>query len=223
MDKNEIAALYRDLPYLEAYRRHTDLRVAADPHQAVGARWDELGALQFNYLVDNGLEPDDRMFDIGCGTLRGGRHFIRYLTPKRYTGVDISSAAIESAKGLVAAEGLTEKHPTLLWNPEPEVWFGNLGGATFDVLLAQSVFTHLDVPYIAACFPRLCTVMAPGARFFFTFNEAETSRQRNIKGFGHPFRLFSELAASNGFRVEKRSDYAHPLKQIMAVLTWASS
>lgn len=221
MNKEEIAALYRDRPYLEAYRCHTDLRVAADPHQAVGGRWDEIGPLQFNYLVANGLKPEHRMLDIGCGTLRGGRHFIRWLASGRYTGVDISSAAIDSARGLVAAEGLSEKHPTLIWNPEPAEWFGAPEGATYDVLLAQSVFTHLDVQYIEPCFRRLGTVLAPGARFFFTFNESETSRQRNIKGFGHPFKLFSDLAERNGFEVEKRSDYAHPLKQVMAVLSRA--
>jgi hypothetical protein len=47
--------------------------------------------------------------DIGCGTSRGGRYFIRYLDPDRYTGVDISSGAIETVKGPVIEKQLTDK------------------------------------------------------------------------------------------------------------------
>ena len=219
MNKSDVSALYRDLPYLDAYRRHTDLRVANDPHEAVGGRWDEVGQLQFNYLVANKVGPSQRMLDIGCGTLRGGRHFIRYLDSGCYTGVDISSAAIEAARQLVAAENLAEKTPTLLHNPDPAKWFGTPEDAIYEVLLAQSVFTHLDVPYIEACFDRLGSIMTPGARFFFTFNESQASQRRDLKDFVHPFGLFSALSEQHGFDIDKRTDYAHPRGQVMAVLT----
>ena len=45
----------------------------------VGGLWDELGLLQFQFLLEMGLKPSDCLFDIGCGSLRGGRHFIKYL------------------------------------------------------------------------------------------------------------------------------------------------
>jgi SAM-dependent methyltransferase len=219
MNKSDIAALYLALPYLDAYRRHTDLRVADDPQEAVGGRWDEIGQLQFNYLVSNGLGPSQRMLDIGCGTLRGGRHFIRYLDRGCYTGVDISSAAIAAARQLVAAENLVEKAPTLLHNPDPAQWFGTPEEAIYEVLLAQSVFTHLDVPHIEACFGRLGSIMSPGARFFFTFKEGLESQRRHLKDYLHPFGLFSALARELGFDIDKRADYAHPTGQAMAVVT----
>jgi predicted TPR repeat methyltransferase len=219
MKKSDVSTLYRDLPYLEAYRHHTDLRVENDPQEAVGGRWDEIGHLQFSYLVSNGLGPSQRMLDIGCGTLRGGRHFIRYLDRDCYTGVDISSAAIAAARTLVAAENLVEKSPVLLHNPDPARWFGTPDDATYEVLLAQSVFTHLDVPHIEACFHRLGSIMTAGARFFFTFNESQASRRRDLKDFVHPFGLFSALSEQHGFDIEKRTDYAHPRGQVMAVLT----
>jgi SAM-dependent methyltransferase len=218
MNKSDVSALYRDLPYLDAYRRHTDLRVANDPQEAVGGRWDEIGQLQFDYLVANGVGPSQRMLDIGCGTLRGGRHFIRYLDPGCYTGVDISSAAIAAARQLVAAEKLTKKTPILLHNPDPAKWFGTPEGATYEVLLAQSVFTHLDVPHIEVCFGLLGSIMTPGARFFFTFNESQASRRRDLKDFVHPFGLFSALSEQHGFDIDRRADYAHPTGQVMAVL-----
>jgi hypothetical protein len=51
------------------------------------------------------------MLDIGCGTLRGGRHFIGYLDPDGYTGMDISPQAIRYGEELVRRENLTWKQP----------------------------------------------------------------------------------------------------------------
>lgn len=55
---------------------------------AVGGMWKEIGRLQFDFLVAHGLAPSHLLLDMGCGTLRGGLHFIRYLEPGHYWGVD---------------------------------------------------------------------------------------------------------------------------------------
>ena len=89
----------------------------------------------------------------------------------------------QAARQLVAAEKLVEKAPVLLHNPDPAKWFGTPEDATYEVLLAQSVFTHLDVPHIEACFGRLGSIMTPGARFFFTFKESPASQRRNLKDY----------------------------------------
>jgi hypothetical protein len=61
--------------------------------KAVGGLWDEIGRLQFDYFVSQGLVPHHRLLDLGCGSLRGGVHFIAYLDPDRYSGVDRSRCA----------------------------------------------------------------------------------------------------------------------------------
>lgn len=38
--------------------------------EKVGGLWEQLGSLQFEYLVRNGLEPHHFLLDIGCGSLR---------------------------------------------------------------------------------------------------------------------------------------------------------
>ena len=35
-----------------------------------------------------GLQPSDKFVDVGCGALRGGRHFIEYLENGNYYGLD---------------------------------------------------------------------------------------------------------------------------------------
>ncbi|MCC6946958.1 MAG: class I SAM-dependent methyltransferase [Bradyrhizobiaceae bacterium] len=135
-DANQIASLYKDRPYLDAYAEHTNLRVAENPHKAIGGMWEEVGKLQFDYLVGKGLKPHHRLLDIGCGTLRGGRLFIRYLDVGGYTGLELSPAALDYARGLVQTENLSDRRPRLVLNKEKDLRFAPFSGETFDFLLA---------------------------------------------------------------------------------------
>ena len=39
----------------------------------IGGNWNEMGKLQNNLLLEQGLKPHQILMDIGCGSLRGGR------------------------------------------------------------------------------------------------------------------------------------------------------
>jgi SAM-dependent methyltransferase len=204
--------------YFAAYRRCTDRRVKQDPHAAVGGNWDVIGPLQFGYLRDHGLAPHHRMLDIGCGTLRGGRHFIRYLEPGCYTGFDTSPQSIAFAKQLVVDEGLADRRPRLVVSKRPTLDFADVAGGRYDVLLAQSVFTHLPARNIAECFAHVGSVLADDGTFWFTFFERETGMTWR-GAFYYPLDFFAELAARHRFRVELMTDYPHPRGQKMVRLT----
>ena len=66
--------------------------------RAVGGMWEEIGKLQFNFLVEQGLKPGHFLLDVGCGRLRGGIHFIRYLEPEHYFGIDISKVLLAAGR-----------------------------------------------------------------------------------------------------------------------------
>lgn len=222
--KRRIEKLYRTRDYLEAYSKHTDIRVQLDPHRAVGGAWEQIGRHQFDFLVNNGLQPHHRMLDIGCGTLRGGRHFLRYLNSRNYSGMDISPKAIDYGKQLVQQEGLSEKQPRLLVSRNRDLRFEEFSGETFDYLLAQSVFTHLKPEHIEECFRHVGRIMKSDSVFFFTFKEKPEYRQSGLKGFHYPFSYFQTLADQFGFQVKNRSlDYKHPRGQHLAVLSKKAS
>ena len=70
-------------------RQLTDAEIESRAHrELVGGLWEELGVLQFEFLVKRGLKPHHRLLDVGCGALRGGVHFVRYLDPGCYHGID---------------------------------------------------------------------------------------------------------------------------------------
>src|SRR4051812_6428420 len=60
----------------DAIARGETTAVAVDRSSA---RWRKRGRRQFDYLVSQGLTPQQRMLDIGCGNLRAGRRFIAHL------------------------------------------------------------------------------------------------------------------------------------------------
>jgi hypothetical protein len=81
----------------------------------VGGLWNEIGLLQFGYLVTQGLRPRHVLLDIGCGCLRGGRHFVEYLAPGNYVGLDKEPALLKAAVEHELPKQVRErKKPTLL-------------------------------------------------------------------------------------------------------------
>jgi SAM-dependent methyltransferase len=210
--------LYQTRPYLEAYAAHTDHRVVKDPHAAVGGKWEELGRLQFDHLIAHGLKPDSTLLDLGCGTLRGGRHFIRYLNAGNYTGTDISLRAIDYAHHLAMNEDLAAKKPRLLYRRPGDAFFADLDDAQFDFVLAHSVFTHLPAEVIEEFLAGAGRVMQPGAAFFFTFRDGTEYCRNGLKDFTHSRRLFADLAERYHFLFETHDDYKHPRGQTMASL-----
>ena len=209
--------LYKENDYLDAYRRHTDLRAQRDPKTAIGGMWEEVGQMQIDFLSGEGLSSDLRMLDIGCGTLRAGRHFIRHLDAEGYTGVDISEGVIEAGKTLLVDEGLVDKRPRLIANTAGDLRFEMFSDEKFDFLLAQSVFTHLKEEHIEECFANVGRIMGPDSRFYFTFYSGEVSEQSGPKSFRFPFSFFERVAKGNSFELTERSeDYPHPRGQRMA-------
>ena len=200
----KVRRLYAEEEYLDAYSAHTDIRVHRDPHAAVGGHWFTHGKLQLDFLVGQGLRPGHRLLEIGGGTLRAGRHFASYLEPGGYTGVDISPAALQYAHALVEREGLADRKPRLLLNETKRLTFDFVRGERFDFLIAYSVFTHLKPAHVEECFRHVGSVLAPGAAFFFTYNESPTYVEDSVKDFRFPRSFFEKAAAKHDLSVEPR-------------------
>lgn len=158
-------------PYYNASR--IDASVVAGKHRhIIGGLWDEIGQLQFDFLKWHGLTPDKTLLDIGCGSLRGGIHFVRYLNPANYYGVDINQSLLDAGYEIeLAKAGLKDRLPrkNLVCNADFD--FSSFQ-CTFNIAIAQSVFTHLPLNHIRQCLERLWPVMVPGGTFFATFFEA---------------------------------------------------
>jgi SAM-dependent methyltransferase len=148
----------------------TDEDIAAGKHRKrVGGAWEEIGELQFEYLVSQGLKPDHKLLDVGCGAMRGGIRFAAYLDPGNYYGIDVNNKLLRAARRFeIPNAGLTDRMPPT--NLHATARFKADGfGVMFDYALAVSVFSHLPLNHIKLCLYEVAKVMPPGGRFFTTF------------------------------------------------------
>jgi len=137
--------------------------------EAIGGMWDELGKHQFDYLIKQGLQKEHYFLDIGCGSLRGGVHFIKYLETGHYFGIDINNELLEAGKKIeIPSYNLENKNPKLFQTENFEI---ESFQQKFDYVLAQSVFTHLPINNIIRCMMNVEKVLSKDGKFYATFME----------------------------------------------------
>lgn len=191
-------------PYFKYYQAVMKRRVVRDPKNAVGGKWDIMGPLQLWRLKQCGLGLENTLLEIGCGSLRGGRHFIRYLARGKYTGLDISTEAIDAGRRLLIDEQLTNKEPRLIINSD--LRFRELESYQFDFIHAQSVFSHMPLRDIEECFSNLWRVMHPNSVMVASYLESKSgsvySTRRN-QDFYYPFEVLESCAARHSFVVKR--------------------
>jgi SAM-dependent methyltransferase len=203
-------------------RQLTPAEIAAGEHRNfVGGLWHEIGALQFEFLLRQGLLPSHKLVDIGCGALRCGVPIIRYIEEGNYYGLDINASLIEAGKCELTRERLNAKKPTLLVNDKFEI---DRFGVSFDFAIAQSVFTHLDRNLILSCMVEARKVLTAGGKFFCSFFQAPgpahiapiqhqpggavTNSDRDP--FHYSFCEMESLAETAGFSANLIGQWGHP-------------
>jgi SAM-dependent methyltransferase len=122
---------------------------------------------QIDFMKDHGLKKEMKFLDIGCGSLRGGRHFINYLNPYKYFGIDCNRSLVDL--------GRQKELGINFWKVRDsnfvidEYFEFNKFSKIFDSALAFSLFTHLPPIYLELCLSRLSKVFRRGSKFYATF------------------------------------------------------
>jgi len=190
----------------------------------VGGRWSEIGKLQFDFMVRQGLKPNHVLMDIGCGSLRGGVHFIEYLDKGNYLGIDKNESWVNA--------GLDNELPQqMFYRKQPEFVFSeNFEFSKFSKIpnfaIAQSLFTHLDQGDIELCLKRLREFVNKGFRFYATFFETNTEKQNHKKSHSHSRFQYTQnkmcaFGEKCGWKARYIGDWNHPRGQKMIEYTAA--
>jgi len=164
---------YYDKAALEA-------EVQAGRHrEAVGGLWDEIGQLQVDFLISQGLMPHHRLLDIGCGSLRGGVKLIKYLDAGHYAGVDLHESLLNAGYDIELAEaGLRHKLPRSNLVVDGEFDF-SWCPMRVDFALAQSVFTALPLNFCRICLEQLPNFVVRDGNFFVSTFEIPDHHQNS--------------------------------------------
>lgn len=171
-------------------REFTPEEIANGKHRSfIGGHWDTHGKHQLDFLLANGLRPEHRFLDIGCGCFRAGRLLIDYLDSANYYGIDANLGLMQAGWDCELTDEQKAKLP--ITNLRANDRFNSDFGVKFDYALAQSVFTHVSLNHVRLCLQRLGHVMAPGGKFYATFYEQPpTTRLDKLKPGGR--HMFTE-------------------------------
>lgn len=186
-----------------------------------GPYWDEIGMLQLQFLVAEGLKPTHTLLDVACGSLRAGRFFIDYLDAGNYLGVDKEiDLIIHGVAQEIGIQTFVQKRPLFVVSGGFD--FGQFSRRP-DYAIAQSLFTHLTADDIRLCLHSLRSFLADGGRFYATFFEVQSpvsNRQASdsIECFFYTRDQIGVLAQSTGWRMQYIGNWGHPRKQVMVKL-----
>jgi len=115
----------------------------AEAHGFLGVpthRFDEGGRRQFIALLREGLAPETRLCEIGCGCLRTAYWLIRFLDSGNYCGIEPHRDRVRwGLETLFDKEMLEARAPRFDHNADFDL---SVFGGTFDMFLAGSIWTH---------------------------------------------------------------------------------
>ena len=199
---------------------------------SVGGMWKKIGELQFTFIVNQGLQQHHKLLDVGCGALRGGRHFINYLDKGNYYGIDADDDLVDCAHRELEEHKLTDKNPTIVRRSN----FGfTVFDTEFDYAIAISVFTHIPLNDIIKCLIRMEKALKSGGVFYATFFEANSKRDiypiaqvdedsvvitnQGKDPYHYPLDVFRWICEDTELEVEYIGEWGHPRAQKMLKFT----
>lgn len=148
--------------------------------RSIGGSYKEVGDEFLRHLQDLcGLQPDDAVLDVGCGSGRVAVALTRYLSDKgMYRGFDVMVNCVEWCR-----DNITPRFPNFQfevadiengnYNPKGKYKSSEYRFAypdrTFDVVFLTSVFTHLLPADMKQYIAEIGRVLKPGGRCLATF------------------------------------------------------
>lgn len=155
---------------------------------------------QISFLKANGLRPEHKLLDLGCGTLRGGIPIIMYLNPGHYCGIDIRPKVLDEAKKELEENSLEYKFPLLLNKSEANTL---LWGKGFDFIWAFSVLIHMKDSIFKDTLKFVTSHLADNGIFYGNVNIGR-KKNREWQGFPcvtRPLTFYEREATKCGLRL----------------------
>ncbi len=103
-------------------------------------RFEKNGRAQLEALIRNGLNPWDKLLDIGCGAFCGGYWVMHFLDAGGYHGIEPNVDMFTKGKSHILEPSLVElKQPRFHHNDQYDF---SVFDTKFDYLFALSIWTH---------------------------------------------------------------------------------
>ncbi|WP_279483389.1 class I SAM-dependent methyltransferase [Aureimonas sp. SK2] len=151
------------LPYDNVARRLVALQCHRD---TAGGNVSEIGALQRDHLVADGLRPSDKLVDFGCDSPGVKIALSSYLNSGNIYGIDYIAALLADGYDPTPSYHALTGRPKLRNVGNERNFLSPFEGVLFDAALARDVFTHLPINHLRLCLASLHPRMRTGGRFY---------------------------------------------------------
>lgn len=192
---------------------------------SVGGDWRKHGEYQFGFMREKGLKPSDVFIDVGCGSLRGGVHFIPYLEAGNYLGIEKQAELLEAGvQHEIDTALMAEKKPELVVSDRFEFeHFSKEASFAF----AGSVFSHLVAGDIDLCLGNLRGKARDGCKFYATYFEVDRPRTNYSDSHVHYSFYYTraemgDLGRRNGWEPEYLGPWTHPGRVTQQVMQFTA-
>ncbi len=139
-----------------------------------------VGRLQLATLLREGIYPQSKVLDLGCGCLRGGYWVIHFLDPGCYFGIEPAAAMLrQGIDHVMEPEVLKERQPRFDTNDRFDL---SVFGVKFDIVLARSIWSHASKGQIVTMLDGFLANSSPDAFFLTSYYPAGFWKHRDYKG-----------------------------------------
>lgn len=142
--------------------------------------FETVGRLQLIVCIREGLYPDSKVLDIGCGCLRGGYWLIHFLDPGCYCGIEPNREVLSGGIEHILEPGLVEaKRPRFDHNT---IFDASVFDEAFDFYVARSIWTHTSKADMEVMLDSFVKHTSSDAVFLTSYCRAGLLRGRDYQG-----------------------------------------
>jgi len=142
--------------------------------------FEAVGRLQFIMLLREGLYPDSKVVDIGCGCLRGGYWLIHFLNKDCYCGIEPNKKMLEEGiKTFLEDDVRCSKNPRFSYNSDFDF---SVFHEKFDFFMARSIWTHASKQQIEKMLDGFCQHSSDNGIFLTSYLRASFFKHKEYWG-----------------------------------------
>jgi hypothetical protein len=160
--------------------------------------WDAGASKAARYISQASVKPSDRVIDYGCGSLRIGAHFIRFLDPGCFWGLDVTDGFYEIGKTAIGAELIDRKAPRFGVISDKEIAEAEKFDADF--VYSNAVCYQVHPEELGTYFGNLARLSGkPGCQLIFNCMLADPPVRYNVHSWAWPLDTYKSAMPSLDF------------------------
>jgi hypothetical protein len=166
--------------------------------------WDAGASKAARYMRLAALRRSDKVVDYGCGSLRIGAHFLRFLDPGCFWGLDVTNGFYEIGKTEIGDALICQKSPRLGVISEDEIAEAEKFGA--DLVYSNAVCYQVHPEEQKTYFGNLTRIASkPGCQLIFNCMLADPPVRYSHRSWAWPLDTYKTALSALDFVAAEQS------------------